>query len=121
MIDLKQFPKARIKLEKFFRRNLEAFQKNIMKEAPTDILEIPKIEEEWVKKYTESSLATQPRILYDFLDENEIYITIDMFQGKFFGKIIGSLYKTKEYDERVECELETFQEAFRQLEDILNK
>lgn len=120
MIELKQFPKSEKLLQEFFRRNLEAFQKNVMKEAPTEILEIPKIEDEWVKKYTESSLVTNPGILTSFFDENGIIMEIGVdrtMEPKFcysFGENNSDLFYT-----RTEAEMEGWKECFKQLEQRL--
>lgn len=119
MINIKEYPKSKKLLEDFARKNLLAFQKNITKEQPVEGIEIPEITDEMAEQYANALLVTNPRILFDFMDSQEIFICIDMFQGEFFGSIIGSLYKSNKYKERVELEQEMYVEAFKQLEEKL--
>ena len=86
-----QFPKSEKKLQEFLRRNLEAFQKNVMKEAPVEIMAPPEIQEEWVKKYSEVVLTTEPYTIISFLDENDINIIVDKIGGIWLSKINNNL------------------------------
>lgn len=115
-----KFPKSSKKLQEFVKRNLIAFQKNIMKETKEKgEFEIPEITDEMAQRLTEGTLITRPRDLFDFFDEQEIFITIEWFQGNFIGHIVSTIYATKEYKERVEAEQELFEEAFKILEEKL--
>lgn len=119
MIETSQYPKGKKLLEEFAKRNLLAFQKNVMKDAPLEGLEIPEITDEMAENYANALITTQPRILIDFMDSNDIFMCTEFFQGEFFGNIPGSLYKSKGYKERVEMEQDMYLEAFQQLEEKL--
>lgn len=121
MIKISDFPKTERKLQAFLRRNLEAFQKNIMKEAPKDILEVPGIEEGWVKKYSEVVVETEPRTFTDFLDEEGVIIGTDYNTHNmgFTCNIVGTLFSSHIYRNRIEAEREAFEEAIKILEGRL--
>lgn len=119
MIALNDFPKGKKLLQEFAKRNLLAFQKNVMKEQPIEGLEIPEITEEMAENYANALISSQPRLILDFMDENEIFICTSFFQGEFFGNIPGSLYESKAHKERIELEQEMYNEAFKQLEEKL--
>lgn len=117
---IKNFPKSEKKLQEFLRRNLEAFQKNVMKDSPTEILAPPDIQEEWVVKYSEVVLTTEPRTVVDFLDEQGIYITTDyIYQEGFVCHVVGANWIGRVYENRIEAELEAFEAAFELLEEKL--
>ena len=118
MTNLKQFPKSEKKLQEFLRRNLEAFQKNVMKEAPVEIMAPPEIQEEWVKKYSEVVLTTEPYTVISFLDENNINIIVDKTNSIWSSKINNSPLEGK-YNSRVEAEISKYEEAFQFLENSL--
>lgn len=117
-MNIKDFPKSEKKLQEFLRRNLEAFQKNVMKEAPVEIMAPPEIQEEWVKKYSEVVLTTEPYTIISFLDENDINIIVDKIGGIWLSKINNNLLEGK-YSSRVEAEISKYEEAFQLLENTL--
>lgn len=120
MIKIKEFPKTEKKLKGFLRRNLEAFQKNVMKEAPTEILEVPEIQEEWVEKYASVVLDTEPYTVTCFLDEEGVIVTTDYIHGKgFMCNIVDSEFSSQVYKNRLEAEREAFVEAIKILEEKL--
>lgn len=117
-MDIKQWPKSQQKLKEFTKKYLMAFQKNVMKDAPTDILEIPEITEEMAEKFIPAMLMTQKRNLYDFFSENNIEIELGVdrtMEPKFcysFGDDNSDLFYT-----RLEAEDEAFKAAFKLLEE----
>ena len=117
-MNIKDYPKSYKLLQAFVKKNLIAFQKNITKDITGDV-EVPEITDEWAEKMTEGMIITQRRSLLDFFDQQELFITIEWFQGNFIGKIVGTLFQSKEYKDRMECEMETFEQAFIELEEQL--
>jgi len=118
MIDLKEFPKSKKLLQEFGKKNLLAFQKNIMKEAPVEGLEIPEISDEMAESYANALLTTQPRILYDFFDENELYISVIRNADNWSADVEGT-DETGLYNTRIEAEFALFKIAFKLLEEKL--
>lgn len=134
MININEFPKSKKLLGEFGKRNLSAFQKNIMKEREIEGVEIPEITDEMADSYASALLTTNPRILFDFFDENEIFISIrcaakDVFYFRWnvkfdkgndvehpeaLGRSTASNFTT-----RLECEKEAFNLAFKLLEEKL--
>lgn len=117
MIALNDFPKGKKLLQEFAKRNLLAFQKNVMKEQPVEGLEIPEITEEMAESYANALITTNLRILYDFWDEQGLKISIVENDNKFIGEVSRTSLHTKEYDNRLECEQEIFEQCFKKEEE----
>lgn len=120
MININEFPKSKKLLGEFGKRNLSAFQKNIMKEREIEGVEIPEITDEMADSYANALLTTQPRILFSFFDENKLYIDITYDDlGVFYKQVYtGELDKIM-YQNREEAEIAGFLEAFKLLEEKL--
>lgn len=117
MIETSQYPKGKKLLEEFARRNLAEFQKNIMKDAPVEGLEIPAITDEMAEQYAKALLTTQPRILYDFFDENGIIIEITFSDKEGGWDYNVNNTRSLNYASRLQAENNAFYESFRQLEE----
>lgn len=134
MIDLQLFPKSKKLLQEFAKKNLLAFQKNIMKENKVEGVEIPEITDDMAENYATALLSTNPRILYDFFDEQEIYLSIrnarkDNFYFSWNVKFDKGVYKDcskaagkssiSSFKTRLECEDDAYKFIFKLLEEKL--
>lgn len=124
-IELKNYPKSSIKLKEFVKEMLENFQKLALGAIPQgQEYEIPKIEDGILEPMMESLVNNQKRMLYDFMDLNEIYINTEYYDStgdfgwniQFNEKVESS---KKEHNTRIEAENEGFIECFKILEENL--
>jgi hypothetical protein len=70
-------------------------------------------------------IESNPRNLFDFFDDHELYIEITTnVDGSFRYSILGDIAKvgsTKTYNTRKEAESEAIEQAIKQLESLLTK
>ncbi len=114
MIQIKNYPKVYQKYKDFIRSLLnvwvtQAVGENINNEELTD---------EYLETVADAMIGSQPRLLYDFLDENETYININNFGGEW-GYSIDGASGLPTFSSRKEAETEAFNSAFKILEGIL--
>jgi len=120
-MNIKEFPKSEALLQEFFKKNLLAFQKNIMKDAPMEGMSVPEITGEMSKAYMESMLLTNTRLLFDFFDENKVYIQVLYYGEKGFLPLVVGMNNDMEhtFPDRMEAEHFAFKTAFEILEKQL--
>jgi len=118
--------KSREKLRVFVKKQLLAIQQDMLSRLPenTDI-DLPDIPEVLVDQALELYIGTSNRQLYDFLDENNLFVLIDKLESGFLytikneNKIVkeggGAIY----FKTRPEIEKVAFEEAFKILENKL--
>lgn len=115
-------PKAMEKLIEWVRVNLENFQRVMIDQLGTiggDVT-IPPITAEHAEGATKSMLTSYYRTLYDFFDENKIFLTTDyIFEEGFVVAFSG--YKSVEGSlSRIDAEILGIKKAFEALETTLN-
>ena len=124
MLDYKElkeaYPKTMSKLMGWVKRNLENFQKTMISQVGSSIgddVEIPKITDEHAEAATGAILTSYSKTLYDFLDENKIFLTVDyIFEEGFVVAFAG--YKSVEgHLNRIEAEMVGFKAAFAKMEE----
>ena len=115
-------PKALKKLLDWVRGGLEGYQRVAMTQLQVDSssIKIPEVTEEHVQKAAEALLVSYFRTLYDFFDQNKIFLTMDyIFEEGFIINVVGSEYLGHGSVTRIEAEIIGFREAFRVLEEQL--
>lgn len=124
MLDYKELkgecPKAMAKLVEWVRGKLVRFQE-IMKSQiqMEEDVETPIITLEWAENATEALLKSYHRTLWDWFDENKLFITTDyIFEEGFVVAFNG--YKTVEgHLSRIEAEITGIKAAIKHMEEGL--
>jgi hypothetical protein len=118
MIDLeflKQYPISSIKIKDWFHeRMIESFKDPEIAEEFKEFILEQGIEFDKIAMLINSN----PRMLFDIFDENEIFISINIKDRKFSYRIDNVINPT-EYSTRKECELISITRAFEILEEKL--
>lgn len=70
MIDYSKYPKVEAKLNNFIKRLMNVW----VEQAVGEGMEENELSEEYMKTSTTALIGSQPRLLYDFLDENFVYL-----------------------------------------------
>lgn len=119
MIKIKDYPKVNNKFEEFIKKLLQNWATAISDETP-------EITDEMVKDMIEPLLQSNPRVLYDFLDENHVYLqpalkeqlNPDAGWGYELSSVLGS-GGDNDFKTRKEAELEGFNSSIKMLEELL--
>ena len=114
---IKECPKAHAALKQHIITGLQAMQKAML---PPDVqegeYELPDLNTFLTEEMIMHTLKTNVRVLYDFFDKNEVYVTINKLNRWSFTVNDGI---SQFYDSRFEAELEGFAATFKILEGKL--
>lgn len=113
-------PKATALLVEWVKQSLQRFQDVMTSQLPIgENVTIPEITNEHAEKATGALLTSYYRTLFDFLDQNKIFLTTDyIFEEGFVVAFSG--YKTVEgHMTRIEAEIAGIKAAFKHLEEQL--
>jgi hypothetical protein len=119
-----EYPKTMAKLVEWVKEKLERFQAVMLEQIQVDEREnvkIPEITLEWAENATGALLRSYHRTLWDFFDENKLFITTDyIFEEGFVVNFPG--YKTVEgHLSRIEAEIAGIKAAIKYMEDNSNE
>lgn len=123
MIQIKNYPKAHKELKIFLRNLLNVWVKQAVNEDIND----QELTEEYLDQIVDTLTGSQPRLLYDFLDEKFIYLQPHLMEQLAPEKGWGFELSTPnassdelvEYPTRKEAEAAGFEQAFKILERLL--
>lgn len=114
MINIEKYPKCKVLLKGHIKSILKQIQDKFKTEEAT---ELPEISDELVESMMADVITSSPRFLFDFFDENKVFINI-LHEGGYFKY---SIYKHEvddlSYSFRAEAEIDAFQKAFDTLEN----
>ena len=118
---LETYPKAAAAIKEFYYgKMIESLQEdNDIPEEFKDLVKAQQFDSEYVATF----IDTNPRFLFDILDDNEIYINVTAFHnGLFIYSIIGNkpeVGSTETSNTRKEAEKLAIEEAFKILNNKL--
>lgn len=120
MIQLENYPKSTKKLLEFTKDVLRQFQKEMLQKIPLDEGEVvPEIDDKIALETANYLLKQNIRVLYNFFDQEEIYMIPDRKEGKWAWKIGTGVMQISDdtFKSREEAEVVGFKEAFIKLEE----
>ena len=123
MINLKQHPKALAKLSIFIKRLVDTW----IVEAMGEGMEENELSQEYINNMTESLILSQPRLLYDFLDDNHIHLQPHLLEqlnpekGWVYELSTPKGHSDEEttFKTRKDAEVGGFNHALAELEELL--
>lgn len=116
-----KYPKAYKRATQFSMNYLKVFEKEFIKEGEDDESESEVLPDSMADAVTYSTFAVNHRALYDFFDENEVYVLINKGKDGWLYNIVsegggaGSSYSPS----RIIAEDLAFKTAFQVLENKL--
>lgn len=116
------YPTTADLLYAFSGKLLEQFQRLVLEGVPEDEKpEVPEIVPELIKQYAVQLMVMNPRSLYDFFDEQELYATVKQNSlGGWVCHVNGQMLPGfAVFDSRREAEEFLFEESFEALENKL--
>lgn len=118
-MNIQNYPKVYSKFKEFNRKLLDVW----VKEAVGENMDEKELNPDYLDTVSDSVLSFNPRILYDFLDENKTYLSI------YHNGLDGWRYEIQydkgtedcvdAYPNRKGAEEDGFNQAFKMLEEIL--
>lgn len=123
MINLKQHPKAQAKFNTFIETLLRVW----VEQAVGEGMEENEISAEYIKTAAETMILSNPRLLYDFLDENHVYMQPILLEqlnpdngwGYEISSVAGMADEIENYKTRKNAEQAGFNQALKILEELL--
>ena len=121
MIEIKDYPKVQNKLRTHIRALLTRWIKEAVQEEPTPITD------DYLDQAIDSLIKSNFRLLYDFFDENYIYLQPHLLEqlnpeggwGYELSFPGGIFDEDQSYNSRREAEDAGFIECFKRLEELL--
>lgn len=113
MIDIEKYPKCKVLLKGHIKSILKQIQDKFKTEEGA---ELPEIGDELVESMMADVITSSPRFLFDFFDENKIFINTPHEGGYFKYTIYNHKLEETNYSFRAEAEIAAFDKAFDILE-----
>lgn len=112
-----EFPKAYELLKEWMKPRLLSFQESMIKAGGIEGSKIPELADEIVDKFVEVSLSSNIRLLYDFLDDKQLFMLPDYIKDRneWYYYINDEYYSSDVYKNRTEAEIAGFNEALTHL------
>lgn len=120
----KTYPKSHKVLLEFIKKYLDGFQKSMVGQVGVDT-EFPEVDDAIAEQATQALITLYKRMLYDFFDENEVYISLEyigdenLSENYWCSTINAEEDRNYFGDNRIEAEELGFERAFKTLEDKL--
>lgn len=115
---LEQHPKVKQELLTWQKKGLQLFQTTTAELAQEKTAELPPIDDEMTLQFLLSSFIFNPRSLYEFFDEQKMFIVILPVEEGFRYKIDG-IEQEETFSHRIAAEQDAFKKAIKNLETKL--
>lgn len=123
MINIKQHPKVEAKFNDFIKKLINVW----VEQAVGEGMEENEISAEYIKTASETMILSNPRLLYDFLDENHVYLqpilqeqlNPDNGWGYEISSVAGMSDESEAFKTRKDAEVAGFNQCLKILEDLL--
>lgn len=116
MINIKQHPKVEAKFNKFIEKLINVW----VEQAVGEGMEENDLSAEYIKSASETMIASNPRLLTDFLDTEGVYGVIDVSSETNWGfRILGEPSQNSYFPSRKLAEEALYLQCFETLESRL--